>query len=45
MGSEKISNVGIEEERIGLASKWLGSLSMASLNMSSLNSSLCPIWK
>jgi hypothetical protein len=39
MGSDKTFNVGIEDEKIGLASKWLGSPSMASLDMSSLNSS------
>jgi hypothetical protein len=33
MGSDKISNVGIEEKKIGLDSKWLGSPSMASLDM------------
>jgi hypothetical protein len=38
MGSDKTSNMGIEE-KIGLASKWLGSPSMASLEISSLNSS------
>jgi hypothetical protein len=45
MGLDKISNVGIEGERIGVASRWLGSPSMASLDMSSLNSSQCPIWE
>jgi hypothetical protein len=39
MGSDEISNVGIEGERIGVASKWLGSPSMESLDMLSLNSS------
>jgi hypothetical protein len=38
MDSDKTSNVGIEEEKIGLASKWLNSPSMASLDMPSLNS-------
>jgi hypothetical protein len=37
MGSDEISNVGIEGERIGVASKWLGSPSMESLDMLSLN--------
>jgi hypothetical protein len=39
MGLDKTFNVGIEEKKIGLASKWLGSPSMASLDMSSFNSS------
>jgi hypothetical protein len=39
MGLDKISNVGIEEERIAMASKWIGSSSMASLDMTSLSSS------
>jgi len=37
MGSYSISNVGIDEERIRVASRWLRSPSMASLDMPSLS--------
>jgi hypothetical protein len=37
MGSNFISNVGIEREKIGVDSRWLCSPSMASLDMLSLS--------
>jgi hypothetical protein len=37
--------MGTEGERIGIASKWLGSPSMGLLDMPSLNSSQCPTWE
>jgi hypothetical protein len=39
MGSAETSNVGIEGERIEMASRWVDSLSMASLDMLPLSSS------
>ena len=45
MGSKLVSVVGIEGEKIGLVSRWLGSPSMGSLDMPSLNSSQCPTWE
>jgi hypothetical protein len=42
MGSNFISNVGIEREKIGVDSRWLCSPSMASLDMPSLSLSKCP---
>jgi hypothetical protein len=39
MGSDETSNVGIEGERIEMASRWVGSLSMASLDKTPLSSS------
>jgi hypothetical protein len=42
MGSNFISNVGIEREKIGVDSRWLFSPSMASLDMASLILSKCP---
>ena len=42
MGSYSQSNVGIEGERIRVASRWLRSPSMTSLDMSSLSLSNCP---
>jgi hypothetical protein len=42
MGSNFISNEGIEREKIGVDSRWLCSPSMASLDMSSLSLSECP---
>jgi hypothetical protein len=45
MGLNEASNVGIEGERIGIASRWLGSPYMGSLDIPSLNSSQCPTWE
>jgi hypothetical protein len=45
MGLNETSNMGIEGERIGMASKWLGSPSIDSLDKPSLNSSQCPTWE
>jgi hypothetical protein len=45
MGSDKTSSVGIEGEKIGLTSKWLGSPSMVLLDMPPLNSFQYPIWE
>jgi len=42
MGLYSISKVGIEGERIIVASRWLRSSSMASLDMPSLSLSNCP---
>ena len=42
MGLYSISNVGIEGERITVASRWLCSPSMASLEIPSLSLSNCP---
>jgi hypothetical protein len=42
MGPNKLSNLGIEGEEIGMASNWLGYPSMASLDMPSSSSSQCP---
>jgi hypothetical protein len=42
MGSNFISNVGIEREKIGVDSRWLCSPSMASLDMPSLSLYKCP---
>jgi hypothetical protein len=42
MGSNFISNEGIERKKIGVDSRWLCSPSMASLDMPSLSLSKCP---
>ena len=42
MGSKLISVVGIEGEKIGMSSTWLGSPSIASLVIRSLGFSRCP---
>jgi hypothetical protein len=39
MGLDETSNMGIEGERIEMASRWVGSLYMASLDMLPLSSS------
>ena len=41
MGLNETSNVGIEGEKIGIASRWLGSPSRASLVIASLSFSRC----
>ena len=45
MGSKLISVLGIEGEKIGLASTWFGSPTMASLVIPSLGFSQCPTWE
>ena len=42
MGLDETTNMGIEGEKIGLASRWLGPPSMTSLDMPPLSFSRCP---